>query len=178
MNVSNKNLIIVVGLSGSGKTSVMEEVSKTKHILKIPTCTSRSPRCGEVDGFDYFFKNTSFFENNPNIIAKNLYGGNYYGIDTRILHEKLEQDDCYIVVDQTGFYELKKVFPQAFSILINTNLEDLEKRILLRDGDPLVAKKRMAINKQEHFVFNDYSLVVNNNDGEFASCIKEIINHL
>lgn len=47
-------LIILMGMSSSGKTSIAEElVSRGWH--KVVTFTTRPPRPGEVDGVDYYF---------------------------------------------------------------------------------------------------------------------------
>lgn len=167
-------LLIVVGLSGSGKTSVMSSVEKKVAITKIPTCTSRLPRDGEVEGIDYFFKPVAFFENNNSLIAPNLFGGNYYGIDPNVLEEHLLKGHCYIIVDKTGFLELKERFPDALSILIDVDLETVSERILKRDKSVAVLNTRMKINETEAFDKSAFSYVVHNNNGKFEECVDFI----
>ena len=56
--MSNKHIIVMVGPSGSGKTSIGEVLSENG-IQRLTTTTTRSPREGEVDGVDYYFREFS-----------------------------------------------------------------------------------------------------------------------
>ena len=55
----NKGILLVLsGFSGSGKGTVMKEIMKKysdRYALSI-SATTRSPRQGETDGVEYFFK--------------------------------------------------------------------------------------------------------------------------
>lgn len=56
-------LLIVSGPAGSGKTTLCERlVASEPSIKRAVTCTTRSPRPGEVDGEDYFFLDEGRFE--------------------------------------------------------------------------------------------------------------------
>ena len=51
-------LIVLSGFSGSGKGTIMKELMKKyseQYALSI-SATTRSPRPGETDGVEYFFK--------------------------------------------------------------------------------------------------------------------------
>lgn len=77
-----KKLFVFVGDSGSGKTTLIAELTK-RHpdkFKKVVTCTSRSPRVGEVDGVDYHFRPATYFVDNPELVlVKQTDGGDYYG---------------------------------------------------------------------------------------------------
>lgn len=77
-----KKLFVFVGDGGSGKTTLIAELTK-RHpdkFRKVLTCTSRSPRVGEVDGVDYHFLPTAYFVDNPELVlAKKTESGNHYG---------------------------------------------------------------------------------------------------
>lgn len=56
-------LLILSGPAGCGKTTLCERlVASEASIRRVVTCTTRTPRPGEVDGEDYFFFSDSQFE--------------------------------------------------------------------------------------------------------------------
>lgn len=62
---SSPNLILIIsGPAGSGKTTLCEQLLAEfpESIERIVTTTSRDPRPGEVDGFDYHFLTPEVFE--------------------------------------------------------------------------------------------------------------------
>ena len=60
-------LVILSGVSGAGKDTIVKEVLKTnKSAWESISCTSRSPRPGEVDGRDYYFLSREEFEQRIN----------------------------------------------------------------------------------------------------------------
>ncbi|MFA6262575.1 MAG: hypothetical protein WC760_14000 [Bacteroidia bacterium] len=77
-----KKLLVFVGEGGSGKTTLITELTK-KHpdkFKKVVTCTSRMPRVSEVDGVDYHFLPTEYFVNNQDLVlVKRTNRGDYYG---------------------------------------------------------------------------------------------------
>lgn len=77
-----KRLFVFVGDGGSGKTTIISELTRQypEKFRKVVTCTSRSMRTGEVDGEDYHFLPVSYFRDNPNLVLVKRNGnGNYYG---------------------------------------------------------------------------------------------------
>lgn len=77
-----KKLFVFIGESGSGKTTLVDELVRKypDQFKKVVTCTSRTPRTGEVDGQDYHFSPKSYFANNPKLIlVKNPNDGDSYG---------------------------------------------------------------------------------------------------
>ena len=56
-------LLVVSGFSGAGKgTLMMELVSRYDNYALSFSATTRSPRVGEVDGREYFFRTKEEFE--------------------------------------------------------------------------------------------------------------------
>lgn len=77
-----KKLFVVIGDSGSGKTTIINELTKrhSSRFKKVVTCTSRSKRIGEVDGIDYYFCPEEYFVNNQDLVlVKKTDSGDYYG---------------------------------------------------------------------------------------------------
>ena len=62
--MSRPLLIVVSGPAGSGKTTLCGRLSEAypQAIRRVITCTTRSPRGGEVDGVDYHFLARADFE--------------------------------------------------------------------------------------------------------------------
>ncbi len=89
-------LIVLSGPSGVGKGTVRQAIfsqEDTKFEYSI-SVTTRSPREGEVNGVDYFFKTRDEFEQ---MIADNKllewaeYVGNYYGTPVDYVEQTLQE---------------------------------------------------------------------------------------
>ena len=77
-----KKLFVLIGESGSGKTTLVNELVRkySDKLKKVITCTSRTPRVGEIDGEDYHFLPREYFDNNPDLVlVKNPVHGDCYG---------------------------------------------------------------------------------------------------
>src|SRR5216117_1083302 len=48
-------LFVISAPSGAGKTTLVEAIRKTPNLFYSVSCTTRSPRAGEIDGEDYQF---------------------------------------------------------------------------------------------------------------------------
>jgi len=56
-------LFVISAPSGAGKTTLVEAIRKTPNLFYSVSCTTRSPRAGEIDGEDYrFLSDTAFRE--------------------------------------------------------------------------------------------------------------------
>lgn len=102
-------MIILVGPSASGKTSVAKTLIEKYNFQKLVTYTTRSPRLMEVDGVDYHFCSKEEFlkkQNNNEFIETTLYNNNYYGTAFSDL-----KDNKVLIVDINGannYYEYLK----------------------------------------------------------------------
>lgn len=73
-----KTIIVIVGGSGSGKTTIAHQL-ETHGFERLITTTTRSMREGEVNHHDYHFVSKEEFKNLDKI-EESEYGGNHYGI--------------------------------------------------------------------------------------------------
>ena len=76
-------LIVVSGFSGAGKGTLMKRLLEDydDYALSV-SATTRSPRPGEEDGREYFFKSVEEFEKmiaQDELIEYAKYVNNYYG---------------------------------------------------------------------------------------------------
>lgn len=87
-------LAVISGFSGAGKGTVMKALLERhdNYALSI-SATTRSPREGEVDGREYFFKTKEEFEQmiaGDELVEYAQYVGNYYGTPRAYVQASLE----------------------------------------------------------------------------------------
>ena len=93
--MENKGILIVVsGFSGSGKGTIMKRLLEKydNYALSI-SATTRSPRPGEEDGREYFFRTVEEFEKmiaKDELIEYAKYVDNYYGTPRAYVEEQLQ----------------------------------------------------------------------------------------
>ncbi len=79
----SKNVIVISGYSGVGKSTLIKHILNTFRIVKLSvSCTTRQPRPGEKNGREYYFLTRKEFEQQINADAFLEYTecfGNYYG---------------------------------------------------------------------------------------------------
>ena len=75
--------IVLSGPSGTGKGTLTEMLLKNPEFKKFTTCTTRKPRDGEKNGFDYYFLDEEKFLN----LEKCLMLGNMVEIIMEVLKE-------------------------------------------------------------------------------------------
>jgi len=96
-------LFVVSSPSASGKTTIVDNISKTFDLCKLKTCTSRPVRESEK-GDEYYFLNRPCFEHkikeNEFIEYSKVYE-NYYGV-LREEFSKLKENNCIIILDVQG----------------------------------------------------------------------------
>lgn len=94
----NKKLVLLIGPSGAGKTTLMEKTFDPAQILR--SSTSRPMRPGEIDGQDYLFVSSETFQSmieNDELIQHVSYNGNFYGVSVKELQQTLDHFDTAVV---------------------------------------------------------------------------------
>lgn len=175
-------MIVLVGKSASGKTSIMKELlQKYPDLTHATTYTTRPPREGEVNGVDYYFisteeflkkKNEGFFlETTKYKVASGdiwYYGSSAINYDT----------DSVIIANPEGCVKIKNSlankYPVIFYIYAN---EDIIRDRLKKRGDNIEESQRRieADNKDFENILNvcDFSL---KNEEEGFSDVVDLIN--
>ncbi|WLR43582.1 guanylate kinase [Bacillus carboniphilus] len=165
-------LIVLSGPSGVGKGTVRKELfsqEDTNFHYSI-SMTTRTPREGEVDGIDYFFKSRDQFES---LIKQNKllewaeYVGNYYGTPVDYVEKTLsEGKDVFLEIEVQGAMQVKKAFPEGlFIFLAPPSLQELEDRIVNRGTESKqLVENRMNKARDEIFLMNAYDYVVINDE--------------
>lgn len=75
-------MLVLIGASASGKTDTAKYLMANYDVKKIITCTTRTPRTGEINDVDYHFLSQEEFERrkaNGDFLETAFYAGNFYG---------------------------------------------------------------------------------------------------
>ena len=176
-------LIVLSGPSGVGKGTIAKRlVEKNQNISLSISCTTRSPRDGEVDGREYFFIDKSKFlekVDKDGFLEYSNHFENYYGTPKDFVMNKLKDNDVLLEIDVNGGLNIKKSYPQALLIMVvPPSLEEIEHRLICRHTESLekIKLRMQRIDYElEKASLYDYSVV--NDDLEQAIIeIEQIIN--
>lgn len=115
-------IVVLAGASGSGKDTIRNALVEQGY-ERLVTSTTRSPRTGEQDGVDYYFKSMEDFEKgiaDGSIFEYRKYesseGVKYYGSQK----QELDPDKDYVIVlDDTGIEDYQKAYgkDKVFAVL-------------------------------------------------------------
>lgn len=125
-------MIILVGESASGKSTV-ESILKSKYgMQKVVSYTTRPPRDGEFDGKDYNFISTEEFVNmqNNEFIEVGEYRGWLYGST-----KEQYTDNSVAVLTPHGLRNIKKKMNNIFAVYIKVDRRSRLIQILNRGDD-------------------------------------------
>jgi guanylate kinase len=168
-------LILVMGPTGSGKGTLVRHARELHPELALSvSCTTRTPRAGEVDGVSYHFLTRDAFMEKADageFLEWAEYGGNLYGTLRSEVEGRLERGISVIleievqgvrlVKERTSPDDLRVIFIDAGS------WEALEARIRARAAisDDEVEKRRQRYSDEESFKA-EADAVILNEDGK------------
>lgn len=169
-------LVIFSGPSGSGKGTVLRSLlpGHSDIVLSIST-TTRSPRPGERDGVEYFFRSREEFEQmirEDQLLEYAQYSGNYYGTPADFIRSQREQGRHVLLeIEVQGALQVMERCPDAVSVfLVPPSLRILEERLRGRGTETQdVIRRRMEAAHQEIKQMGRYQYVVVNDQVERAA---------
>jgi guanylate kinase len=169
-------LIVLSGPSGVGKGTVRKELftqPNTNYEYSV-SMTTRSPREGEVDGEDYFFKSREEFEeliDQGKLLEYAEYVGNYYGTPLDYVNATLDAGrDVFLEIEVVGAAQVRELVPDGlFIFLAPPSLSALETRLIGRGTETAdVIKSRVLKAREELELMNLYDYVVENDEVQNA----------
>ena len=174
----NKGVLTVVsGFSGSGKGTIMKALLKKydNYALSI-SATTRSPREGERNGREYFFKTKEEFQRlieEDQLIEYAQYVENYYGTPREYVERCLDDGkDVILEVEVQGARKVKEKIPEAVLIFVTPpSAEELRARLVGRGTESMeVIESRLSRANEEAVVMPDYDYLLVNDDLE--QCVE------
>lgn len=178
-------LFILIGESGSGKSTVEKEIHKLGLAKKVISTTTRKPRSYEVESEDYHFISDVIFKT---YLAQGQYaewsqyttvnGKAFYGINKNDI--KLDYGNQLCVVNPHGARQLiESLKGDAIVIHIKRNDKDRVVSALNRDESNFdnvfkEAYRRYLADKEDFADIDDIVNYVVSNDGDLEDTINQI----
>jgi guanylate kinase len=159
--------MVVSAPSGTGKTSICRELLKMCPDIRFSvSSTTRPPRPGEKNGFDYFFISETAFREQ---IEKAAFAewtqnyGHYYGTEKEVMQNLLGAGcDLLLDVEPRGAKVLKKNYPGGvFIFILPPTIQALNSRLNTRGEIPEVMQKRLdkAMDEIREIMWYDYVII-------------------
>ena len=145
-------MIVLSGASASGKTEAAKMLTQKYGIVKAITTTTRSMRCNEVNGRDYFFVSKERFEEmikQDQFVEHTLYNGNYYGSTKDQI-----ADNKSVVIDLEGLKSYSALNDKRIVTFYLSTCEDVRFRRMLERGDSEANAKQRIENDRKIFASN------------------------
>lgn len=182
MDSECKNIVVVCAPSGTGKSTIIQELMKRplgRMLHFSVSATNRAPRPGEEHGVHYHFLTGDEFR--QHIQAgdfaeyEEVYPGRFYGTLRSEIERKASQGICLLDVDVKGALSVKRLFgPRALTIFIMPpSVEALRRRLEGRATDsPEEIDRRISRAEFEmSFASQMDTIVVNDN---LARAVSEV----
>ena len=136
----DNKIVILVGKSGVGKThleNILQELSRFRAIISH---TTRKIRKGETDSISYNFITGEYF---MELLEKDMFletdlgslcaGASKYGITKMEMDYQLTHGNTVVVVSPDGAKQIRKVYPKAIVVLIESDFRLRMMKLLERE---------------------------------------------
>lgn len=168
-------MLILVGASASGKTEIARRLIKYYGFHKFVTHTTRPPRKGEVNHFDYHFVSLEEFnrlEASSFFIETVHYNGYKYGTSYNEIGPKK-----VLIVEPNGANQFHKKSPSSVTIILIQTPKEIRKERMLKRKDQIGDIEKRLENDDELFAINqldriDY--IVENNRISLPELTKKV----
>jgi len=177
MTMTRRGLLLILSSpSGAGKSTLSRRLMAWDQDLSFSvSATTRSPRTGEVDGREYYFKTRAEFQamvKDGQMLEHAEVFGNFYGSPRGPVEDAMTQGrDTLFDIDWQGGQQIKQAMRgDVVSIFIlPPSIAELESRLRGRaqDSEQVIAQ-RMAKSQAEISHWMEYDYVIVNRDLEAA----------
>ena len=179
-----RNLIAISAPSGTGKSTLCEEIRRKKPEIKFSvSCTTRPKRKYEKDGINYYFLNEDEFKSkikNNELLEYEEVHGYYYGTLINTLKNAISSKELMLIdVDVNGAMSIKKKYPRntLTVFILPPSIEDLKVRLINRgtDSRKIIKKRLERTNKEMKFKDKFDTFMINDDLSSAVKKLNEII---
>lgn len=179
-----RNLIAISAPSGTGKSTLCEEIRRKKPEIKFSvSCTTRPKRKYEKDGINYYFLNEDEFKSkikNNELLEYEEVHGYYYGTLINTLKNAISSKELMLFdVDVNGAMSIKKKYPRntLTVFILPPSIEDLKVRLINRgtDSRKIIKKRLERTNKEMKFKDKFDTFMINDDLSSAVKKLNEII---
>ncbi len=179
-----RNLIAISAPSGTGKSTLCEEVRRKKPEIKFSvSCTTRPKRNYEKDGINYYFLTEDEFKSkikNNELLEYEEVHGYYYGTLINTLKNAISSKELMLFdVDVNGAMSIKKKYPKntLTVFILPPSIEDLKVRLINRgtDSKKIIKKRLERTNKEMKFKDKFDTFMINDDLSSAVKKLNEII---
>ena len=174
-------LVVISGLSGAGKDSVLKELRKRGQPMHfVVTATNRPARSDEVNGRDYIFIRDEEFARmieEDELLEYALVYNQYKGVPkSQVRHAMESGKDVIMRVDVQGAATIRRKCLDAVLIFLTTESEEsLVKRLHARSTETDDSLHlRVAAARQELDRINEFDYLVVNRDSQLSQTVDII----
>lgn len=171
-------IYLIVGSSGSGKTTQANILRKRDNFFRIITYTTRAPRKGEINEVDYFFVDRETFlklKKENFFLEVTEYSNNYYGTPKLEIQKYINSDkNAVLVVDLNGVKKIKEEFKNSICIYLKLDEAALVERMNAR-GDSINKIEDRLKAAQDFTPYANYILDASKSVSEISREISEIV---
>lgn len=128
-------MLIITGGSGSGKSTIFNEIVEKHGLRRIVACTTREKRPNEEEGKDYHFLDEETFlalESQDFFAESSIFNGWHYG--TALKDYENGADDLAVILSPEAARKIKNRFQTAYIVYMDVPRRERLMRILER-GD-------------------------------------------
>lgn len=179
-------IYVLIGKTASGKTTIIDYISKEKWINPIVTYTTRPPRKGEKDGETYHFVTKEKFEeliqsgffaeyrSYKTIAGLWYYGSSFDSYDT--------DEDKLIILNPEGYYQIKKYLDSDVirSIYIYSNIKTIKNRLQKRGDKKDEAERRIESDLADFkgLEFEVDKIIYNNEGDNIDDVVSKVLSYI
>ncbi|MEM1059025.1 MAG: guanylate kinase [Verrucomicrobiota bacterium] len=160
-------LFVVSAPSGTGKSTLCKSLRLTQDVVYSVSCTTRSPRPGEVDGVDYHFISQETFKekiDQGEMLEFARVVENYYGtLKANVKEALLAGQDVLMDIDVQGAESIRRCDDEVIEqslvdvFIIPPTLDELENRLRNRGTEQEdEIRRRLSLGKDEMKLWPGY----------------------
>lgn len=177
------NLIVISGPSGVGKSTLVNRVRQELPDLQFSiSCTTRSPRPGEMHGREYYFLSSEEFEAKVQagdfLEYAGIFSRRYGTLKSEVLSRLEKSEQVLLDIDVQGAKQIRAAAEKSqelarsvrFVLIAPPSLETLEQRLRGRGSETEEQLQlRLGAAKAELSNYKIYDYIVVNDDLERAA---------